>query len=212
MPPMDSCGRGIPAAGGAVRTDDRARVPAPADMMRNAGADRLPPLYIRHMSALADELLRACLDDDVPLLQAARLTRTDGAVDGRSAPWAIRRDALLSTLAELSARGMIELGDVEGGRFRAWPAAPPENPAARLAGRMPLADLVPIDQPDDQHAAWAFAAWIRTTARGDEAAFGLVERESCLDDGTALAALRGSLSQLLAEDPPAGDQPGTPGS
>lgn len=128
---------------------------------------------------VADELLRACLDDDVPLFTAARLIHADAP----TSDWASRRASMLSMLSDLAQAGLVELGDSAHGRFRPWPQNGPDT-AARLA------DLIRVDEPDGQHAAWAFAAWIRTTERGDDEAFGLIERESCLDDGRALASLR----------------------
>lgn len=140
------------------------------------------------MSAFEQELLRACLDDDVPLLAAARLVRAELSTAAPAADWAARRARMLSMLSDLAQRGLIELGNSAAGRFRAW------SNTGRDADER-LAALVRLDEPDDQHAGWAFAAWIRTTQRGDDAAFRLIERESCLDDGRALASMRALASE-----------------
>ena len=139
------------------------------------------------VTSLADEVLRAGLDDWVPL----------AALDGHArllwpdADWSRRRGELLDALRQLLDAGLVELGEVDAGRFRPWPAASTAELVDRVRATMSTPGAAqPTGQGAVQHAEWAFAIWLSTTQRGDDAGYALIERESCMDDGRALAARR----------------------
>jgi hypothetical protein len=169
------------------------------------------------MSALADEVLRAGLDDDVPLLSIDGFARRDNPGAG----WPQRRQLLLTALAELLSDGLIEVGDLTTGRFVPWQAQRPEplgqresfsqhdprgqhdpreqhdplerrppNGPPELIGRLRALTATGDADEAGQQVGWGFAAWVSTTSHGDDRALELIERESCMDDGSRLLAWR----------------------
>lgn len=107
---------------------------------------------------LAGEILKAGIDDWVPLLAIEGLARLQGASSQAQA-----REAALGAVEELATAGLVQIGEVSNGGFFAWQGSVEDA----------LAHARSIWEATDRDH-WGFALWVANTAAGDEAARRLV--------------------------------------
>ena len=107
---------------------------------------------------LGEEILKAGIDDWVPLFAIEGLARLQGANSQAQA-----REAALKAIEELATACLVQIGEVSDGGFFEWEGSVEEALARARAI---------WETTDRDH--WGFAVWIANTAAGDEAAMRLV--------------------------------------
>lgn len=108
------------------------------------------------VNALAREILKAGLDDWVPLAAVEGIARHH--VDGTAQEI---RDASIEAIRELVVDGLAEIGEVSDGGFFEWDEA--LDPAL-----VRIRETWATTEPN----IWGFAVWVSNTPAGDEQAAG----------------------------------------